>query len=263
MSSRVLEKQQRRAERESRERAAAAAERRSTRIKQMLAALGAAVVVVVALVLISQSGGGQRTSAPEAGQAAAGAADVNRMLAGIPQRGTVLGDPKAKVTLTEFADLQCPFCGEAATQSLPTVIDRYVRTGKVKLDLRLLSFLGPDSEEGAAAAAAAAEQNKMWQFAELFYRNQGKEDSGYVTESFLRKIAQGVSGLDAGSVVSQASGAAAQRQVAQWTQEGDAAGVRETPTFFLQRGNGRAEQIQIDPRDPGSFGGPIDRALAR
>ena len=141
------------------------------------------------------------------------------------------------------------------------MIDRYVRTGKLKLDLRLLSFLGADSEQGAAAAAAAADQNKLWQFAELFYRNQGREDSGYVTESFLRKIARGVSGLDAGKVLSEARGAAAQRQVAQWTQEGDAAGVRETPTFLLQRGDGRAQQMQIDPRDPGTFSGPVDRAL--
>jgi protein-disulfide isomerase len=239
-----------------------ALEMRGKRLWQLIAALGVAAVAVVALILVSQSGAPEKPAAPQRGERAAGAAEVNRLLAGIPQQGTVLGDPRAPVTITEFADLQCPFCAEAATQGLPGVIDRYVRAGKVKLDLRLLSFLGPDSEEGAAMAAAAAAQDRLWQFTELFYRNQGAENSGYVTDSFLRRMASGVRGLDVSKALAYADGDAAARQVAAWSREGEIRGVRGTPTFLLERGDGSARQLPVDPRDAASFSGPIERALA-
>lgn len=60
----------------------------------------------------------------------------------------------------------------------PTVVRRYVRPGRVRLDLYTLTFIGPDSERAAGVAAAAAQQDAMWPFAELFFRNQGPENSG-------------------------------------------------------------------------------------
>ena len=56
-----------------------------------------------------------------------------------------------------------------------------MRTGKVRLELRLLRFLGPDSDRLARVAAAAAAQNRMWQFVGLAYDSQGQENSGYAT----------------------------------------------------------------------------------
>jgi protein-disulfide isomerase len=59
------------------------------------------------------------------------------------------------VTLVEFADLQCPFCAQYARDALPRLIDRYVRPGRIRMQLRLLSFIGPDSECAARVAAAS------------------------------------------------------------------------------------------------------------
>src|SRR3954451_893793 len=147
-----------------------------------LAVLGAvAVVAVLVAVVAASGGGGTSTKTPSADTSA---------LKGIPQSGLALGDPKAPVTMVEFADLQCPFCAEYHHNVFPALLDRYVRTGKVRLELRLLRFLGPDSDKLARVALGASAQNRMWQFAGLAYDRQGRENSGYATSDFINKLAR-------------------------------------------------------------------------
>ena len=105
-------------------------------------------------------------SRPGAAQKAAGTGAIPgqkesaEMLAGIPQSGIYLGNPSAPVRLVEFADLQCPFCREYTLQTLPQLVQDYVRSGKVRMEFRDLAFLGKDSVTAGrhAAAAARAEQ---------------------------------------------------------------------------------------------------------
>src|SRR4051794_37706509 len=99
--------------------------------------LAAAAVIVVAAILISR-GNDDNTSTAKSGPSAS-------LLAGIPQDGTTLGKADAPVTIVEFADPQCPFCKQFASDELPAVIRDQVRTGKAKLQLQMLTFLGPDS----------------------------------------------------------------------------------------------------------------------
>ena len=118
------------------------------------------------------------------------------VVAGVQEHNGVLGDPKAPVTITEYVDLQCPICKEASTTELPTLVDNYVKTGKVKLQLRTLHFIGDDSTTAAKVAAGAQHQGKLWSFLETFYANQGEENSGYVTDDFLKGVAA-AAGVDA------------------------------------------------------------------
>src|SRR5690606_15057658 len=128
--------------------------------------------------------------------AVSGAQLVTSLLEGIPQDGNSLGHPDAPVVLTEFIDLQRPACAVAGSVTVPPIIDRYVRTGKVRLGLHTLAFLGPDSVEAARMAAAAGEQDKMFQFVELFLHNQGKPNTDYVTDRSLRRLGEAIPQLD-------------------------------------------------------------------
>ena len=171
----------------------------------MLAAVAlAASVLVLVAVVTSRSGTTEKVSD----------ADRVALFDGIPQSGEWLGAPDAPVVVEEYADLQCPFCADFATRGLPPIVRDFVRPGDVRMRLRLLAFLGPDSVEGARAAVGAMEQNRGWDFTEAFYARQGEENSGYVTDDFLREVAGDVRGLDVDRALAATGGgrAAARRQ---------------------------------------------------
>lgn len=162
-----------------------AAPERRQKLLQMAAGaafLALAVVLVLIVVNSSSSGGDAKNIS--------GAAEVDRLLLGIPQQGTVLGDPKAPVTLVEFGDLQCPVCAGYAKEILPPIIENQVKKGEVKLDFRNFTIIGEESIPAGAAALAAGKQGRGWHYIELFYRNQGAERSGYVTDEFMEAVAK-------------------------------------------------------------------------
>jgi protein-disulfide isomerase len=118
-----------------------------------------------------------------------GLEDVVSRIGDLPQQELVLGDPHAPVEVEEFGDLQCPICRGWAEQRLPAVIAGPVAAGKVKLAFRNFLVIGPESRTAGAAALAAGKQGRGWQFIELFFRNQGPENGGYVTGRFLTNLA--------------------------------------------------------------------------
>ena len=109
----------------------------------------------------------------------------------------MLGNPNAPVTLQYFGDLECPICKDFTLGALPPIIQKWVRTGKVKIEYRSLETATREPEvfkTQQVAALAAGKQNKMWNYLETFYHEQGEEGSGYVTESYLQGLAQQVPG---------------------------------------------------------------------
>ena len=226
-------REERRAARQAKERAEQIKTTRRKRLTRLTGALGlAAVVVVVAAVASSNS-------APKPVQAAPASTAVQ-------EHDGVLGDPNAPVTVTEYLDLQCPICRQAATTELPTLIDDYVKTGKVKLQARTLHFIGDDSTTAAKLAAGAQQQGKLWPFIETFYANQGQENSGYVTDDFLKGIARRA-GVD--FAAAQAYAKSAKAQAALDTADADAqkVGADSTPTFTVKRGNGAESVLVVGP----------------
>jgi protein-disulfide isomerase len=182
------------------------------------------------------------------------------MFAGIPEHNGVLGDPKAPVTVTEYLDLQCPVCDEASKNMLPTLVRDYVRTGKVKLQARTLHFIGPDSVKAARVAAGAQQQGKLWPFLETFYANQGEENSGYVTDSFLRQVAQ-ASGVNATAALGQANSAFASARLNQANTDASKLGIDSTPTLTVAKGNGPAKLLNANVVDAGSVSAALNQEL--
>src|SRR5689334_13034217 len=143
------------------------------RLSLLAGLFGAALLIVIVAVAVSTHDANEATKPPS--PATAAARDVTKILRGIPQDGLMLGDPKAPVLLVEFADLQCPFCKEFAATSWPDIVQRYVKTGKVRMELRLINVLGEDSVKANKAVMAAALQDRMWDASMRFYDVQGKE----------------------------------------------------------------------------------------
>jgi protein-disulfide isomerase len=226
-------------------------------------ALLAAVVVVVVAIVISQGGSDDEEQPSASGGRAqpSQSAEVGELFGGIPQQGVTLGEPDAPATLIEFADLQCPFCAQYTTGALPSVIEDYVRTGRLKLQLRLLRFIGPDSERGAEVAAAATLQDKGWEFSDLFFRNQGQENSGYATDQFLQRLARATPGLDVGQLESDLDTPPAQALIRQAERQANRLGVNGTPSFFVQKGNAAPQPLELSSLDVGSVTDAIESAL--
>jgi protein-disulfide isomerase len=247
----------------------AAAAQRARRLRMLLIVLGGAAVIVAAAIVVSGrgGGGGGAKSRPAAAQKATGAIpgqkESSEMLTGIPQQGRFLGNPNAPVTLVEFADLQCPFCREYTLQTLPRLVQDYVRTGKVRMELRMLWFIGDDSVTAARAAAGATQQNKLWNFADVFYYNQGEENSGYVTPTFLDRIYK-ASGVAAAKAGEYAASDASKEPLGAANTLANRYGVQSTPTILVGKRGGQLKAVDVSSvTDFGSFKSAIDGVLGQ
>jgi protein-disulfide isomerase len=100
----------------------------------------------------------------------------------------VLGNPEAKVTVVEFADFQCPYCGKYFEQVLPE-IKKYIDSGKVKFVYVSFAFLGDESFLAAEASKCAQDQNKFWEYHDYLYSNQQGENQGAFDVVNLKKFA--------------------------------------------------------------------------
>jgi protein-disulfide isomerase len=222
-----------------------------------------ATIVVVAAVVVSGSGGDDETPVgPVATAGSTPAEDVAALYDGIPQKGMRLGKPDAPVTLVEIADLQCPFCAQYSVTAMPAIVNDYVRSGRLAYELRFRSFLGRDSVRAAGAAAEAAKENRMFQFADLFYRNQGPENSDYADADFMREIAGQVDGLDVEAVVAAADDPLSYPAVERNEMFARKIGSTGTPDFYLRR-NGKLTPLSVEGTAPEDYSAALDAALAR
>jgi protein-disulfide isomerase len=266
--TRKQRREQAREERKAAEAAAAQSETRRRRLLQLAGVLG--VVVVIVVVILVAAGGGSSKSPGAAKrhspQEAKLVSEVGTLLSGIPQSGGVLGRTSAPVTLVYFGDLQCPFCGEFSRTALTQLIERYVRPGKLRIEYRNLETATHEPETfrtQQTAAMAAGKQNREWDYIELFYRQQGSEDSGYVTEEFLRGIAQQIPGLNLATWLAARSDPEFATQITTDAQAANNAGFTGTPAFQIGRTGGALKKLEYESlTNPAPFAKAIE-SLAR
>jgi protein-disulfide isomerase len=127
----------------------------------------------------------------------------------------------------------------------PEVVDRNVRGGEVKVVSEPLTFIGSDSVPAAGAALAAGEQDRYWPYAQLLFENQGKENSGYVTDEFLKSQAEDTPGLDVGEWSADLKGSSVTKQLQAAQARAQSAGVNATPTLIFSGPGGQTKLVGL------------------
>jgi protein-disulfide isomerase len=161
------------------------------------------------------------------------------------------GDENAPVTIIEFSDFQCPYCGRHYRETIPQIEENYINTGKVKYVFRdfMLSF-HPQAIPSALAAQCAHEQGKFWEYHDKLYDNQDSlsiENYKVWAAELDLNTEQFNSCLDSEKYMDEI-----QKDFA----DGQAAGVSGTPGFFI---NG---QKLVGAQPYSVFEAAIEAALA-
>jgi len=230
------------------------------------AVIVAGLLISASVIFVGSGGTASLFRAPGASvapQATAGGAqppiDTSKLEDG---EDPVLGNAKAKVTIVEFSDFQCPYCRSFFNDTFGLLKKTYIDTGKVRLVFRdfPLTTLHPAARPTALAGACAAEQGKFWEFHDAVFAGQDKKDPSGNTVTFgVSDIKSWVSaiGLDMTKfnqcLDSEKYGSEVDRDQA----DGTALGVSGTPSFFIN-GTGL-----VGAQPFAAFQQVIDAALAK
>jgi protein-disulfide isomerase len=256
-------REQARAERKALEEAETANAQRRKRLIQ-LGSVAGVVVVIIAVILVATSGGSSKSPPPgKSPESNKVVTEVTSLVGGIPQDGNTLGSPKARVTMVYFGDLECPICKDFTLGALPTLIQKYVRTGKLKIEYRNLETATREPETfktQQVAALAAGKQQKAWYYIELFYHQQGEENTGYVNEKYLQALAQQVPGLNLAGWTSARNEPALATAITTDAQAANSAGFTGTPSFQIGKTGGQLQKLEYSSlTDPSGFESAIQK----
>ena len=197
--------------------------------------LVAAFIVAGAIVYSVERGKSPSPRAENPGQLGQAQPSNNGDISKITDRDVILGDPKAPVTVVEYGDYQCPFCGRFFTGVESSLRADYVKTGKVKMIFRNFAFLGTESTAAAEAAECAKDQHQFWAYHDALYvaeMKDGRENNGNLTPALFTQIAKDLK-LDVPAFTSCLASNKYADQIAKDTAAGQAFGVNSTPTSFV------------------------------
>lgn len=146
------------------------------------------------------------------------------------------GDPNAPVTMIEFGDFQCPYCGQHASIVGPQIDEQYIQSGKVRFGYFNFAFLGQESNWAAEAAECAADQNLFWEYHDKLYGSQSGENQGTFSKDSLKKFATDL-GMDSSPFNECLDSGKYTQLIQEESRMASSIGVRSTPTFLI---NGKA-----------------------
>ncbi len=222
-----------RLEREAAEKQAA---ERTRRLQLLGGAVGVIVVIAIAILVINPFK--DKTNGSKKVNGVAGVAETRALLQGLPQKGTLLGNPDAPVTIHEFADVKCPACQQFEVNNQKQNVDELVRTGKANLRIHLVNIIDPnvgttDGAMGRIAANNLAASNKFFSFLSMNYYNQGEESDSWITEKKLKEIAAEAPGVGADAINTRET-PASRELAAEADKKFQGLGAQGTPAFFVQ-----------------------------
>jgi protein-disulfide isomerase len=250
------EREKRREERVAEEAKASSGDRRTRLLQIGAGAVFLAIIAIVVVIVVassSSSSGGDAQNIKEVSQ-------VESLVTGIPQQKLILGEHKAPVELIEYGDLQCPICKEYSEEVLPTVIENQVREGKAKIIFRNFMIIGPQSLPAGSAAIAAGTQGLGWTFLELWYRNQGKENSGYATDEFIEAVAKATGVKDMAKFNKERASKPVEEEAERTTEQASTLGFEGTPSFAIKGPNSNGLELLGTPEGSAAIEEAIEKA---
>lgn len=151
------------------------------------------------------------------------------------------GDKKAKLTLIEFSDYQCPFCARHFRETLPQIERDYVKTGKLRYVFRdfPIESIHREAFKAHEAANCAGEQGKYWEMHDRLFQDQNQLG---VEELPKHAKAIGLNGAAFQQCLDSGKQAA---DIRKDLTDGQNAGVRGTPTFFFGVQEADSQTIKV------------------
>jgi protein-disulfide isomerase len=138
------------------------------------------------------------------------------------------GDSGARVAIIEYADFECPYCGEYERKTFPQILSDYIQTGEVKYFYRDLPLqMHTRALPAARAARCAGEQGKYWEMHDSLFAKQNA-----LSAPALLDRAQTL-GLDTAKFTECQSSEKYTADIQKSVSEAEKMGIDGTPTFFL------------------------------
>lgn len=235
-----------------------------------IAIVAASVVLVLGLAAITWSTvlGDDEPEVDAASTAGVSSAaqDTNDIYGDVIAEANFLGDMSAPVELIEFSSLDCERCATYRTETVPLVIDEFVRPGKLRLDLELLVPEGDEHIQLATEAAyALAFDNRIWHFTDIFIRDRAENPEGEPTNEYLIGIAGQTDLIYEPDFTEAAGDELVERALARAESLADEWMIdRENlPQFLIGPLGGPYEVMTADPTDPDAFLAAIEEQLTR
>ena len=178
-----------------------------------------------------------------------------------PEDPRALGDIDAPVVLHEWTDFRCPYCGSFSRDTLPVLIEEYVETGKVRLEIHDAALVGGENSILIAAAArAAGDQGKYFEFYDAVYHapESAHDANGELTLETLVSFAKDVGVADIKAFTADVESGKFEDAVRKDTAEAQSIGVTGVP-FFATTGCG---QVMSGAQPVETFRQQLDAAVA-
>ena len=144
----------------------------------------------------------------------------------------LLGNPNASITMVEFGDYQCTFCNKFFHETEESIVENYVKTGKVKMLFKDFVVVSEDSINAANAAHCANDQKMFWEYHATLYNNWDGEGTGWASSDHLHRFADAL-GLDMNRFSKCMDESKWKGLVGSSQKDGRTLGVTATPTFFI------------------------------
>lgn len=200
------------------------------------AGLALALVAVLGVLALTKSFGGDdaadRDTAAATSEQRGGGGKLAQLARREPHDPLAIGRVDAPVVMVEWAEFQCPFCGQFARDTQPELVKKYVDAGKLRIEWHDYPYLGKQSTTAAHAGRAAAAQGTFWEYHDALFAHQVPVNSGGLTEDHLVNVA-GKLGMDTERFRSDMNSQRVAAAVERDRQQALDLGITGTPAFLI------------------------------